>query len=398
VDADCEAAQGHRTPKRPATDPGLSVAMVAGEPSGDLLAGLLLDGLQRHWPGLKAVGIGGPQMARRGFEAWWSSDRLAVRGYAEVLRHYRAIVSIRAQLQRRLLSEPPDVFVGVDAPDFNLPLERALKAGGVTTVHFVCPSVWAWRAERIHTLAQSADLVLCVFPFEIPLLERHGIRARYVGHPLAQVIPFEPDRVAARRRLQLPVDEPVVAVLPGSRGAEVEHLAPRFFRTAALLAQARPAMRFVVPSVPAWRARVGELARRYAPGLHLEIPEGHSHDALEACDVALIASGTATLEAALYKRPMVIAYHMNELSWQITRRKMLQPWVGLPNILCGSFVVPEFLQRQAQPARLAAAVLEWFEAPSRVAALERRFTELHHELRRDTPEQAAHAIEELLGR
>jgi lipid-A-disaccharide synthase len=372
--------------------------LVAGEASGDLLAGLLLDGLRRRWPGLQAVGIGGAQMQRRGFEAWWPSERLAVRGYAEVLRHYRAIVGIRDQLKARLLAEPPDVFIGVDAPDFNLDLEAALKARGIPTVHFVSPSVWAWRPERVGKIARSTDLVLCIFPFEAPLLERHGIRARYVGHPLAQVIPLVPDAMAARHALGLCSDAPVVALLPGSRVSEIEHLAHRFFAAAALLAQQRPGLQFVVPTLPALRAAVQAAARAHAGAAQPLIVEGQSHTVLAACDVTLIASGTATLEAALFKRPMVIAYHMNWLSWQIMRRKRLQPWVGLPNILSGEFVVPELLQEAASPHALAAAVSDWLDAPEKIAALQRRFDALHHELRRDTPALATHAIEEFLAR
>lgn len=376
----------------------LRAALVAGEASGDLLAGLLLDGLRRRWPDLQAVGIGAAQMQRRGFEAWWPSERLAVRGYAEVLRHYRAIVGIRDQLKARLMAEPPDVFIGVDAPDFNLDLEAALKARGIPTVHFVSPSVWAWRPERVGKIARSTDLVLCIFPFEAPLLERHGIRTRYVGHPLAQVIPLVPDAVAARQALGLRPDAPVVALLPGSRVSEIEHLAHRFFAAAALLAQQRPQLQFVVPTLPALRTAVQAAARAHAGAAEPLIVEGQSHTVLAACDVTLIASGTATLEAALFKRPMVIAYHMNWLSWQIMRRKRLQPWVGLPNILSGEFVVPELLQEAASPHALAAAVGDWLDAPEKIAAVQRRFDALHHELRRDTPALATHAIEELLAR
>ena len=282
------------------------VAMVAGETSGDLLAGLLLDGLKNAWPDLSAHGIGGAQMAQRGFDAWWPSEKLAVHGYSfEVLRRLREIIGIRKQLRARLLADKPDVFIGVDAPDFNLGLEADLRAAGVKTVHFVCPSIWAWRADRIEKIRRSADHVLCIFPFEPELLARHGIAATYVGHPLA------------------------------------------------------------------------------------------------ACDVTLIASGTATLEAALFKRPMVIGYRMHALSWRLMRRKQLQPWVGLPNILCGEFVVPELIQDAATPPALAAAVLQWFDArhsdPQRITALEQRFTALHHSLLRNTPQLAADAIRQVVN-
>ncbi|AOF86326.1 lipid-A-disaccharide synthase [Hydrogenophaga sp. RAC07] len=372
-------------------------ALVAGETSGDLLAGLLLGGVRQRWPDLQSFGIGGSQMAAQGFKAWWPSEKLAVRGYVEVLRHYREIVGIRAQLQQRLLStDRPDVFIGVDAPDFNLDLEANLKAGGVRTVHFVCPSIWAWRAERVEKIQRSADHVLCIFPFEPELLARHNIAATYVGHPLANVIPLEPDRAAARVALGLRNEDTVVAILPGSRASEVQYLAQVFFEAAVRLRSACPGIRFVVPAVPALRERVEAAARSAGLGAELQVIAGQSHTALAACDVTLIASGTATLEAALFKRPMVIAYNMNWLSWQIMRRKQLQPWVGLPNILCNDFVVPELLQEAATPQALAQGVLEWIDAPERIDALQQRFSELHHTLRRDTAQLATDAIEKVL--
>lgn len=378
-------------------NPSKRFALVAGETSGDLLAGLLLGGLRLRWPELQSFGIGGPQMVSQGFDALWPSEKLAVRGYVEVLRHYREIVDIRAQLQRRLLSStPPDVFIGVDAPDFNLDLEANLRAGGVRTVHFVCPSIWAWRADRVDKIRRSADHVLCIFPFEPELLGRHGIAATYVGHPLANVIPLAPDRAAARARLGLREEDTVVAILPGSRASEVQYLISRFFEAAVLLRRERPGIRFVVPAVPALRERIEAAARMAGLDGALEVIWGQSHTALAACDVTLIASGTATLEAALFKRPMVIAYNMNWLSWQIMRRKQLQPWVGLPNILCNDFVVPELLQEAATPQALSQAVLDWLDAPAKIASLQQRFTELHHTLRRDTAQLATDAIEQVL--
>jgi lipid-A-disaccharide synthase len=370
--------------------------MVAGEASGDLLAGLLLDGMKQRWPQLTAQGIGGPQMAARGFEAWWPQDKLAVRGYVEVLRHYREIVGIREQLKQRLLRAPPTAFIGVDAPDFNLDLEGALKATGVPTIHFVCPSIWAWRAERVDKIRRSVDHVLCIFPFEPALLQQHGIAATYVGHPLAAVIPLEPDKAAARRALGLADGEEVVAILPGSRRSEIQYLAQRFFAAAALIRQARPDVRFVTPAAPGLKAAIEEAARSAGLAGGLQVVEGQSHAVLAACDVTLIASGTATLEAALFKRPMVIGYNMNWLSWQLMRRKKLQPWVGLPNILCGEFVVPELLQDDATPEKLSRAVLEWLAAPARIAAVQQRFHALHHELRRDTRALATDAIEKVI--
>ncbi|HWI84302.1 lipid-A-disaccharide synthase [Ramlibacter sp.] len=372
-------------------------AMVAGEASGDLLAGLLLDGMRVRWPQLRAAGIGGPDMARRGFEAWWPHDKLAVRGYVEVLRHYREIVGIREQLKQRLLGERPDVFIGVDAPDFNLDLEAGLRAAGVKTVHFVCPSIWAWRPGRTDKIRRSCDHVLCLFPFEPALLARHGIPATYVGHPLANVLPMVPDRAAARRALGLAEQGEVVAILPGSRVSEVGYLAAPFFQAAARVRQARPGVQFIVAAVPALRPAIEQAARGAGLGPEVRIVDGRSHEILTACDLTLIASGTATLEAALLKRPMVIAYRMNWLTYHIMRRQQLQPWIGLPNILCGEFVVPELVQDRANPDALAASVLEWLRAPDRMAAVQQRFTALHQLLQRDTATLATDAIEKVIS-
>ena len=374
-----------------------TVAMVAGEASGDLLAGLLLGGVHQRWPAAVAQGIGGPQMAKQGFLAWWPHHKLAVHGFSwELLKRYREIVGIRRQLGDRLLAHKPDVFIGVDAPDFNLDLEARLKGQGVKTVHFVCPSIWAWRPERVEKIRRSTDHVLCIFPFEPQLLAAHGIAATYVGHPLANVIPMEPDRAAARRALGLTDDDAVVAILPGSRQSEIRHLALRFFKAAAHVHSARPATKFIVPCVPGLLPEIEALAQKSGMQGRLQLLTGQSHTALAACDVTLIASGTATLEAALFKRPMVIAYHMPWLSWQITQRKRLQPWVGLPNILSGEFVVPERLQDDARPDRLALDVLDWLDAPEKIGVLQQRFTALHHELRRDTAQLATDAIAHLL--
>jgi lipid-A-disaccharide synthase len=360
------------------------VAVVAGEASGDVLASIVLRGWRRAHPHIQAAGIGGPQMQAQGFDAWWPSSQLAVRGYVEVLRHYRRIVGIRKELRQRLLSQPPRLFVGVDAPDFNLALERDLRSHGIPTVHFVCPSVWAWRPERMDALRNSTDHVLCIFPFEPALLRQHGIAATYVGHPLAPTIPMEPDRWAARQALGLPQEAKVIALLPGSRSSEIDYIAQRFFDAARLILKEKPATKFILPMAPGQESILQILAKSSGLGSALHMVAGQSHPALAACDVTLIASGTATLEAALFKRPMVIAYNMHWLSWQIMKRKRLQAWVGLPNILCQAFVVPELLQNQATPAALAAEALAWLAQPQRVALMEQRFRALHEELTRDT--------------
>ena len=394
--------------------------LVAGEASGDLLAGLLLDGLRARWPQLTTAGIGGAHMTAHGFDAWWPIEKLSVRGYLEVLPRLPELLRIRKQLGDRLLTERPDLFIGVDAPDFNFDLEARLKKAGIKTLHFVSPSFWAWRPEKLLKLKAAADHVLCLFPFEPELLAEHGIAATYVGHPLANVIPMQPDRTAARRVLGLDEHATVVALLPGSRAAEVEYLLSRFFQAAALIRKARPATQFIVPAVPYLLTQIEAAARVSGLGDALKVVRGQSHAVLAACDVTLIASGTATLEAALFKRPMVIAYAMPAFSYRLMRKKRQLPWVGLPNVLCAPrewlhrpagmsahdmadrtdapFVVPELIQDAATPAALAQAVLDWLAAPEKIAQLQQRFTALHHELKRDTPRLATDAIETLLAR
>lgn len=370
--------------------------MVAGEASGDLLASLLLGGLKARWPGLAAAGIGGPKMARQGFEAWWPHEKLAVRGYVEVLRHYREIVGIREQLAQRLLRDKPDAFIGVDAPDFNLDLEARLKAAGIKAIHFVSPSIWAWRGKRVEKIRHAVDHVLCLFPFEPQIYAGHGIAATYVGHPLADAIPLDVPRAASRVALGLPPEAEVVALLPGSRRSEIQYIGARLLEAAVEMHRRRPALRFVLPVAPGLRSMVDPLVARHAPKLPLQLLDGRSHEALAACDVTLIASGTATLEAALFKRPMVIAYNMHWLSWQMMKRMKYQPWVGLPNILLRDFAVPELLQDEATPAKLADAALAWLDDPARRASLEQRFAALHLELRRNTAIAATDAIEKIL--
>ena len=374
----------------------MRLALAAGEASGDLLAGLLLAGLRRRWPTLQTLGIGGPRMASQGFEAWWPHDKLAVRGYVEVLRHYREISGIRDALAERLLQLRPAAFIGVDAPDFNLGLEQRLKTAGIKTIHFVCPSIWAWRGGRAKKMAASVDHVLCLFPFEPELLRAHGVAATFVGHPLADAIPLVPPRAASRAALGLGEGDRVVAVLPGSRRSEIQYIAPRFLQAVALLHRQRPALQFVLPVAPGLRELLDPLVAQHAPGVPLRLVEGQSHAVLAACDVTLIASGTATLEAALFKQPMVIGYNMHALSWQLMKRMKYQPWVGLPNILCRDFVVPELIQDDCQPAQLAVAVQTWLDdAPAR-ERIAGRFLELHHLLRRDTAQLATDVIAQIL--
>jgi len=375
----------------------MRLALVAGEASGDLLGSLLLAALRRRWPDLQAAGIGGPKLVEQGLDAWWPHDRLAVRGYIEVLRHYLEIAGIRDALAARLLQDPPAAFIGVDAPDFNLGLEARLKAAGVKTIHFVCPSIWAWRGGRVKKMAASCDHVLCLFPFEPEMLHAHGVEASYVGHPLADHIPLVPPRAASRAALGLAEAETVVAVLPGSRRSEIRYIAPVFLQAVARLHRERPALRFVLPIAPGLRGLLEPLVAQHAAGVPMRLLDGQSHAALAACDITLIASGTATLEAALFKRPMVIGYRMHPLSWQLMKRMAYQPWVGLPNILCRDFVVPERLQSDCRPEALAAAVRAGLDDATGATRIEQRFIELHHLLRRDTARCATDAIAQVLG-
>lgn len=380
----------------------LRVALVAGEASGDMLGAMLLRGLRQRWPQLRSYGIGGAAMQEQGFTAYWSSERLAVRGYVEVLVHYREIVSIRKQLLQRLLADPPDVFIGIDAPDFNLDLEAELKKAGVKTVHFISPSIWAWRGERIEKIRRAADHVLCIFPFEPALYQREGIAASYVGHPLAEHIPVQPDVAAARHDLNLDADATVLALLPGSRASEVKYLARRFIRAAVLLhrqltqQQAQLSLQCVLPVVPPLLDKVQQLVRSMKAQQLVRVVKGQSHTVLAACDIGLIASGTATLEAALYRRPMVIAYNMHAVSWQLMKRRNYQPWVGLPNILCRDFVVPELLQKQSTAPRLAAELLSLVQDTARCERIRNRFAQLHTQLHRDTATLACDAVEQVL--
>lgn len=378
-------------------NPAPRLAMVAGEASGDQLASLLLAGLHERWPGTQAAGIGGPQMLAQGFEAWWPSDKLSVFGFVDALRHYRELVGIRKQLRDRLLQERPDVFIGVDAPDFNFGLEAPLKAAGIRTVHFVCPSIWAWRGERVKKLAAAADHVLCLYPFEPALLAQHGVAATFVGHPMADKVPLDVPRAAARQSLALTEQDAVVALLPGSRRSEIRHIAPTLLQAAVLMAQHLPELRFVLPIAPGLRPMVEQaVVEAGASRLNLQLVDGRSHEVLAACDVTLIASGTATLEAALYKRPMVIVYRLGWLNWQLMRRMAYQPWFGLPNILLKDFVVPEFIQDAAEPQAIAQAGLAWLDDAPRQEHLQRQFTDLHLSLRQDTSARSSDALATLL--
>ncbi|MEW5888044.1 MAG: lipid-A-disaccharide synthase [Pseudomonadota bacterium] len=372
----------------------IRIAMVAGETSGDLLASHLILALRKRLPEAQFYGIGGPRMQAAGFDALYPCEKLAVRGYAEVLKHYWEIAGIRRALTRRLLHDRPHAFIGVDAPDFNLGLERRLKSRGIPAIHYVSPSIWAWRGGRIESIARSVSHMLVLFPFEPALYEKQGIPVTYVGHPLADLFPLAVDRAAARECLNLPGDQLVFALLPGSRQSEVEYMGELFVETARLLHERYPRAHFLVPLATRETRQMFETAvhRRNARDLPLTLLFGHSHDAMAAADIVLVASGTATLEAALLKRPMVITYRMSPWTYRIMWPRRYLPYVGLPNILAGRFVVPELLQDEATPSNLAQALANLAEDKETCARMEQLFTSMHEQLRQNTAERAAAAI------
>jgi len=373
----------------------IRIALVAGEASGDLLAAHLIAALKAELPNAHFYGIGGPKMQAQGFEALWPAEKLAVRGYVEVLRHYREITGIRRDLLSRLKADKPDLFIGVDAPDFNLWLESKLKRAGITAIHFVSPSIWAWRGERVRAIAKSVSHMLALFPFEPALYEKHNLPVSYVGHPLADVIPLEISQSAARERLALgDVQGPVFALLPGSRQSELHYMADTFIETGKCLLTRFPQAQFLVPLVSRETRNLFETAlwKLGAQEMPFKLLFGHAQDAMAASDAVLVASGTATLEAALLKRPMVITYKMSPWSWKKMNRMRYQPWVGLPNVLAGRFVVPELLQDDASADNLAQALGNMVLDKTYGLKIEACFTEIHRVLRQNTAARATEAI------
>jgi lipid-A-disaccharide synthase len=372
-----------------------TIAIVAGEASGDLLGSLLMDAIKQAAPNVRFIGIGGPKMQAVGMDVLFPLEKLAVNGYLEVLRHYRELVGIRRNLRERFIAEPPDLFIGIDAPDFNLDLEMALKQHGIPTVHYVSPSIWAWRGERINKIKQSVSHILALFPFEAPLYQQAGVPVTFVGHPLADMLPQHPNRAEMREQMRImPRDAKVFAFLPGSRQSEVHRLAKTYIETAKLILQKLPEAQFLVPLASRETRTIfeNELWKLEAQHLPITLLFGHAHDAMIAADGVLVASGTATLEAALLKCPMVITYKMSALSYWIAKRKQYLPYVGLPNILAGKFVVPEILQDDATPENLAQALLNLVNNKYAVAELEQTFGEMHQTLRQGTAQKAAAAI------
>ena len=368
----------------------MDIGLVAGEASGDLLGAHFILALKQRHPALTAAGIAGPRLVEAGVTAIYPSDKLAVNGYVEVLAHLPELLWIRSRITRHFLRARPRVFVGIDAPDFNFALEAKLKVAGIPTVHFVSPSIWAWRPERIHRIKEAVSHMLVVFPFEEAIYREAGIPVSYVGHPLADVIPLAPDTAAARAALRL-TDGPVIALLPGSRVSEVKRHARLMFDAAQLILRRHPDAQFVLPAAGPRVAALIEQARADYE-LPLTVLAGQSHTALAACDVALVASGTATLETMLFKKPMVITYRVPALTARLMRKKALLPWIGLPNILARDFVVPERVQEDATPENLAHDALAWLADAPRREALVERFRALHETLRQNAAVRIAEAL------
>ena len=373
----------------------MDVGLVAGEASGDLLGAHFVNALKLTHSGLQVAGIAGPRLIEAGVQAIYPSEKLAVNGYVEVLRHLPELLWIRSRIARHFLRERPRVFVGIDAPDFNFALESKLKQAGIPTLHFVSPSIWAWRPERIHKIRQAVSHMLVVFPFEERIYCEAGIPVTYVGHPLADVIPLAPDTAAARAELALPPG-PIIALLPGSRLNEVKRHAKLMLDAAARVLQQHPDAQFVVPAASEAAAQI---MRQAAAGLALPLTilAGQSHTALAACDVAMVASGTATLEAALFKKPMVITYLMPAVTARMMLKQALQPWVGLPNVLAREFVVPERIQVDATPEALAQDVLAWLDDAPRRLELYETFRTMHLSLRQDASARIAEAVQPYLA-
>ena len=372
------------------------LGIVAGEASGDLLGAHLVQALKVHHPQLTVSGIAGPRMVSAGVDALYPSDKLAVNGYGDVLRRLPELLWIRSRTARHFLKHRPRVFVGIDAPDFNFTLEEKLKRAGIPTVHFVSPSLWAWRGERIHRIKRAVSHMLVVFPFEEKIYQDAGIPVTYVGHPLADMIPLEPDIEGARQALGLLPNKPVIALLPGSRLGEVARHAPLMLGAAQAMHHTRPDLQFILPAANGAAAALVHKAVR-AARVPVQVLAGQSHTALAACDLALVASGTATLEAALFKKPMVITYRMSERTGAMMLRKAYLPYIGLPNILAGRFVVPELIQQEATPEALAREMLAWFDDPLRQEEAVTFFKVLHASLRQNAHVRIADALKPYLS-
>ena len=375
-----------------------TIAIVAGEASGDYIAADLITALKKRLDPVKFVGIAGPRMAKAGCEARYSQEELAVMGFTEVLRRLPRIYRIRRAFADGLLRNRPDLMIGVDAPDFNLGLEMKLKRKGIKTIHYVSPAVWAWRPERVHKIKKAVDRILTLFPFEADIYRRHGVAVSYVGHPLADAIDIAPDRRQARMSLRLPPEKTIIGVLPGSRRKEIEKIGPLFCEAARLLHRAHPDWRFAAAmATPATRSLFERVARRQIADIPLTLFDGRAKDVMTASDLVMVASGTAALEALLCKRPMVVAYKMTALTAWYARRKLITDRYSLPNHLAGRDVALELYQDKARPRLIADEIERLYNAPDEVAGLQREFTEIHHRLRCNAGERATDAVMEVLA-
>lgn len=387
----------------------MKIGIVAGEASGDLLGSHLIFALKKHHPDIQFIGIAGPKMIGEGAVTLYPMEHLSVRGYIEVIKHLPKLLALRRNLYKQLITQHIDLFIGIDAPDFNFWLEKKLKSKGIAAIHYVSPSIWAWRKGRIKSIKKAVSHILALFPFEPALYQQAGIPVSYVGHPLADMLPLEPNTLSARDNLKLKGDNTVIAMLPGSRQSEVSQHSELFIKTAQrihaeLLTSGNSKVVFLVPLI------TRETRQIFDDALHrflINLPEnivsppitvmfGHAHEAMEASDLVIVASGTATLEAALLKKPMIITYRMPKLSWQILKRMRLQPYVGLPNILAEQFVVPELLQEEATPEKIATAAIKLLNNKTEIETIKKRFTQIHHQLKQNTAELAAKVVSQYL--
>ncbi len=374
----------------------MKIGILAGEPSGDILGAGVLHKLREWHPDISISGIGGPLMIKEGCKSLFDMERLSVMGFVEPLKRLPELLKIRRALINHFLNDPPDVFIGIDSPDFNLGLELQLRKANIPVVHYVSPSVWAWRQKRIHKIAKATNLVLTVFPFEMDFYEKHAVPAHFVGHPLADTIPIISDKIAARKKLNLDLDATYIAILPGSRRNELKYMAELFIEAAKKCFQHQSTLKFITSAINENRAQeFKQICQQIAPDLPIEFFIRESSAVMTSADVVLVTSGTATFETMLYKRPMVIAYRVGPITFQIAKRLIKVPFIGLPNLLAKEKVVPEFIQNDATPDSLADALMDYLQHPEKMRRVEEKFTEMHHALRRDTNQEAAKAIHEI---
>jgi lipid-A-disaccharide synthase len=371
----------------------VKIGILAGEASGDLLGAKLIQALRERCPHLQVEGIGGPAMIAAGCDSLFDIERLAVMGFIEPLFRLPDLITLRRDLYRHFTTNRPDIFIGIDAPDFNIGLELKLRRAGIPIVHYVSPSVWAWRQNRVHKIAKAVDLMLTLLPFEAKFYEQHNVPVRYVGHPLADQIPLQPDKIAARRALCIDENATYVAILPGSRRQEIRYMAEPFLLAAQCAASERPNLRFLTAHVNEQRYQeFYECYKKYTPDLPLQFFTRRSQDVMAAADVVVVTSGTATLETMLYKKPMVIAYRMSRLTYQLAKFLVKTPFAGLPNLLANQLLVPELIQDAVKPEIISQHILDYLDHPEKVQSLQNKFTEIHKDLCADSASSISDAV------